>query len=85
MFDRLKFCPIFASCLKCKHRAKYTKNACDYRILKYRIMEETNETNVCELCGREYIENDFTRDAPFAMCDSCYEEYLLTEAEEEIG
>ena len=48
-------------------------------------MEETNETNVCELCGREYIENDFTRDAPFAMCDSCYEEYLLTEAEEEIG
>ena len=36
------------------------------------------ETDVCEICGREYVVTSFNSDAPFPMCDDCYEEYLIS-------
>lgn len=34
------------------------------------------ETNICEECGCEFEVNEFNEQAPYAMCDACYEEYL---------
>ena len=41
------------------------------------------ETNICECCGKEYVITDFNRNAPYAMCDGCYDEYLIDEMEGE--
>lgn len=38
--------------------------------------------NVCEECGREFEVTEYNEHAPYAMCDSCYEEYLLRQTEE---
>lgn len=38
-------------------------------------MEE--ETNICEECGKEYTYSDFNRMAPYAMCDKCYDDYII--------
>lgn len=36
------------------------------------------ETGTCELCGAEFEVNEFNRDAPYPMCDRCFEEYLIS-------
>lgn len=36
------------------------------------------ETGTCELCGAEFEVNEFNRDAPYAMCDRCFDEYLIS-------
>lgn len=42
---------------------------------------EIDNTNICEECGREYEINDFNEQAPYSMCDACYDEYLIKMAD----
>ena len=44
---------------------------------------DEKETNICECCGTEYEITDYNRAAPFAMCDDCYDEFLMNEEMEE--
>ncbi len=39
-------------------------------------------TNICEECGREYTVNEWNENAPYAMCNACYDEYNLQKSEE---
>lgn len=39
--------------------------------------EELGEIRICEICEKEYEVNDFNYYAPFSMCDTCYDDYLI--------
>jgi hypothetical protein len=39
--------------------------------------ENQNETGICEECGCEYEVNEVNSQAPYSMCDDCYDEYLI--------
>ena len=41
--------------------------------------EESDIIRVCEHCGEEFVLTPFNEFAPYAMCDSCYDEYLIKE------
>lgn len=34
-------------------------------------------TRICEHCGEEFVLNEFNSMAPYAMCDTCYDNYLI--------
>lgn len=40
-------------------------------------MEEKEEKRICEACAKVFEVNDFNRCAPFAMCDDCYDSYIV--------
>lgn len=39
--------------------------------------EGLKEIRICENCGKEYEVNGFNCFAPFSMCDTCYDNYLI--------
>lgn len=44
--------------------------------------EELGEICICEKCGKEYKVDGFNYFAPFSMCDTCYDDYLIENFEE---
>ena len=45
--------------------------------------EDTDFTRICEHCGKEFVLTPFNESAPYAMCDNCYDNYLIENLEQE--
>lgn len=45
--------------------------------------ENTDFTRICEHCGKEFVLTPFNESAPYAMCDNCYDNYLIENLEQE--
>ena len=40
------------------------------------VRQEIGIFNACEDCGKTYRVSSFNKDAPYAMCEMCYDNYL---------